>query len=218
MKVTSVFFKNKGLVDVRTREEWLLRLVHALRPSFEKIGHRIPDQVRVTCGWPSRAALSRLHRTVGECWCPAASADQTVEIFISPCLSDGLQVAETLVHELVHATGAMGHRRNFSTIAKAIGLKRPWRATRATTELKARLNALISRIGPYPHATLDASMVSHKKETTRLLKVVCPNPDCGYLMRTTKRWIKVGLPICPCGTRMEMADLLREPESEVHSK
>ena len=54
-------------------------------------------------------------------------------------------------------------------------------------------------------------MMPHKKDGTRLLKVVCPNPDCGYLMRTTERWIKVGLPICPCGTRMEMAELLPEP-------
>jgi hypothetical protein len=215
VKVTSLFFRNNGNgmgLDVRTREEWLLRLVHALHPSFESIGHRIPDHVRVTCGWPSKAALSRSRRTIGECWSSAASADQTVEIFISPCLADALQVAETLVHEMIHAGGAMGHRGSFPRIAKAIGLKKPWRATQGTRELKGRLNALISKIGPYPHATLDASMMPHKKDSTRMLKLVCP--DCGYVVRTTARWIKAGLPICPRGTRMEMADLLAGPESE----
>jgi len=46
MKVTSLFYKNRE--TIRTREEWLMRLVQALRPSFELIGHPIQDQVRVT--------------------------------------------------------------------------------------------------------------------------------------------------------------------------
>ena len=207
MKVTYLFFKNYGNgigLDVRTREEWLMRLVDTLRPSFERIGHRIPDGVRVTCGWPSKAALARRRRTIGECWSSAASADQTIEIFISPCLGDALQAAETLVHEMIHASGAMGHRGSFPAIAKAIGLRKPWRATHATPELKGRLNALISGIGPYPHATLDATMMPHKTDSTRMQKVICA--DCGYVVRTTAKWIAVGLPICPCGTQMQVAN------------
>jgi hypothetical protein len=201
-KVRSLFFNDKQNV-IRNREEWLTRLLILLRPFFAKIGHPLPDHVRVTCGWPSKGGLSRSRRTVGECWPPAASDDGSTEIFISPCLGDALQVAETVVHEAVHATGAMGHRKSFSRIARAIGLRRPWRATRATLELRARLNGLISKIGPYPHATLNAELMPHKKDSTRLLKLFCP--EDGYIVRTTEKWISVGMPLCPCGTRMERA-------------
>jgi hypothetical protein len=213
VKVTSVFYKNRE--SIHTREEWLMRLVLALRPSFDLIGHRLPDQVRVTCGWPSKAALSRTgRRRIGECWPSMASADMAVEIFISPCLGEAIDAAETLVHELVHACGAMGHRGKFPQIAKAIGLQKPWRATRATLRLKERLNALISRIGPYPHAALDWSMTPHKKDGTRLHKVVCAS--CGYVARITEKWLSVGLPTCPCGTRMQRLNLKVETRSQKH--
>jgi hypothetical protein len=200
----SIFFKHFDPDRIRTREEWLMRLLALLRPFFAKIGHPIPDHVRVTCGWPSSRALSRSLRTIGECWPTSASADGSIEIFISPCLSDPLQVAETLVHEAVHATGAEGHLKDFSRIAKVLGLRRPWRATRATPELRRRLNALISRLGPYPHGALDPVLKPQAKDGTRMLKLVCP--DDGYTVRTTEKWITTkGRPICPCGTRMERA-------------
>jgi hypothetical protein len=193
-----------GIHHIRTREEWLLRLADALRPSFQSVAHPLPDQLRVTCGWPSQAALARIHRSIGECWPPAAGADRTVEIFISPCLGSAIEASETLVHELIHAVGVKGHRKSFSTIARTVGLMKPWRATTATPELRERLNALISQIGPYPHATLDRSMMPYKKDGTRTQKLVCPND--GYTVRTTERWISVGMPTCPCGTRMRRAD------------
>jgi hypothetical protein len=189
--------------QIETREEWLMCLVNALHPAFEEIGHPLPMQVRVTCGWPSKAALAPRHRRIGECWPSEASVDQTVEIFISPCLGTGLDAAETLVHELVHAAGAKGHRGLFPSIAKTIGLKRPWRATTATPALRQRLNDLISQIGPYPHATLDMSMRPSKKDSTRLRKVFCP--ACGYTVRTTTKWIEFGLPTCPCSMLMRVA-------------
>ena len=40
-------------------------------------------------------------------------------------------------------------------------------------------------------------------QTTRMLKLECP--DDGYIVRTTQKWIDVGLPTCPCGTEMELA-------------
>lgn len=39
---------------------------------------------------------------------------------------------------------------------------------------------------------------------TRLLKAHCP--DCGYIVRVTRRWIAEGYPICPCGSEMEAAE------------
>src|SRR5580692_9917055 len=125
MMVRTLYFRtnvsgasaDKGQAVARTREGWLIRLVDELRPMFEKIGHPIPKQIRVTCGWPSIGARAPLHKTLGECWPPVTSADQTVEIFISPCLGDGIEAGECLVHELIHAGGVTGHRSPFSKIA-----------------------------------------------------------------------------------------------------
>lgn len=42
-----------------------------------------------------------------------------------------------------------------------------------------------------------------KKQATRMIKVCCPG--CGYTIRTTQKWIDVGLPTCCCGEEMEVA-------------
>jgi hypothetical protein len=36
---------------------------------------------------------------------------------------------------------------------------------------------------------------------TRMLKVECP--DCGYTLRTTRKWLDTGLPSCPAGNEMQ---------------
>ena len=171
----------------------------SLRPEFERCNARLPDKIRISCGWPASRALGR-QRRIGECWHAGASADQTVEVFVSPALDCSLTVAATLVHELVHAAvgPAWGHRGAFNRLATTIGLAGPMRSTHAGPALEGRLNALIARLGPYPHARLDTARRS--PQGTRLLKVVCPS--CGYTARITQRWIACGLPVCPCGSSL----------------
>lgn len=56
--------------------------------------------------------------------------------------------------------------------------------------------AIAADLGPYPHAALSPG--EGKKQTTRLLKCVCPK--CDYTARITLTWIEQGLPICDtCG-------------------
>ena len=185
------------------REQWLTTLSGKMRSMFETHGGIIPTKLRLTCGWPSKGAFSSKRRTIGECWQKAASKDGTTEIFISPCLSSSSDVAAVLTHELIHACGNMGHKGPFKRLALAVGLEGPMRATIAGRELTERLNALIKPMGDYPHAVLDKSQSPHKKEGTRLLKVLCL--DCGYTVRTTQKWIDCGTPTCPCGSTMEVA-------------
>lgn len=189
------------------REEWLMQMTEKIRPMFWNYRTHntgiIPDKIRVTCGWPSKGAFSSKRRTIGECWPVAASKDQTVEVFISPCVSDSVEVAAILAHELVHASGCKGHGAPFKRLATGIGLEGPMRATVAGKELKERLNAFATEIGEYPHAVLDKSQSPHKKDGTRLIKVACG--DCGYTVRTTKKWLDVGMPVCPCGETMSQA-------------
>jgi hypothetical protein len=181
------------------REGWLMAFKDAIQSDFARLGYPLPERLRMTCGWPSARAFG-LQRRIGECWAPTASADGTTEIIISPSLDDPIEVAAVGVHELIHAavgTGC-GHEGAFKRLAVQMGLQGPMRATHAGPALRERLNALVQALGPYPHAKLDAQ--GRKKDGTRLLKCECIT--CGYTVRITRRWIGVGLPVCPCGTRM----------------
>jgi hypothetical protein len=173
-----------------------------LEPLFRLHGYALPAQLRCSCGWPSKAALSRTKRRIGECWTPAASDDATTEIFISPVLSDAQAVTAVLVHELVHAAIGLqhGHGRVFKRCAQAVGLTGPMRSTVAGPHLVAEIEKLTGALGHYPHATLDLLTNGDKKQGTRLLKAECP--ACGYTVRLTQKWLDVGLPTCPCGTLM----------------
>jgi hypothetical protein len=138
---------------------------------------------------------------VGECWSSENSEDQTFEIFISPTLRDVVPVLGTLVHEACHAAVGLpdGHKGRFPKCATAIGLNKPMTATMPNEALIARLQEVAAVVGNYPHAKLNKSNAP-KTQSCRLLLLKCP--ECGYLVRTTKKWLQVGLPTCPCGTGM----------------
>jgi hypothetical protein len=183
-----------------TREEWLRNAVDLLRPTFRAQAAPIPEQLHVSVGFPSVGGRRRNPR-IGECWSPRVSADGRAHLFISPVLGDPIEVLSTLVHELVHA--AVGtearHGPRFRRAALALGLRGKMTATVAGPELRARLEMLVRELGAFPHASLLAT-AQHKVQRTRLLKVECPS--CGYTARITAKWIAVGLPTCPCDTRM----------------
>lgn len=187
-----------------------------MRPWFESLGSPLPDRIRVSCGFTSRP-----RRALGQCWADWVSRDNSWEIFIAPLLDSPVEVLAVLVHELVHAAVgiAAGHRGPFKHLALALGLVGPMRSTTAGPELTERLNALSSLLGPYPHAELNPFARGPKSpagtppqpstgprpETgSRLKRISCPR--CGYVVRTSRKWIAVGLPTCPCGTPMEVTD------------
>lgn len=189
-----------------TREEWLMAATRLLDEElFSGTGYRVPDAVRVSCGFPSKSALSRKSRRIGECWPAGWSAGRTIEIFISPTIADGPKVMSTLVHELVHACVgcAAGHKGPFVALAKAVGLVAPWTGTTAGEELKTRCAAFLARLGAYPHTVLDFSAA--KKQSTRLVRMVCP--DCEvegqpYIVRMSQTTIdQRGAPLCPIHER-----------------
>jgi hypothetical protein len=138
------------------------------------------------------------------------SDDQHFETFVSPLLDDALLVVATQVHELCHCAAGLEckHRKPFTTIAKKLGLEGKMTATTAGDELQRTLKAMIDDLGPYPHAKLVHSTVP-KKQSTRMILVKCP--ECGYQVRTTRKWLDVGVPTCPCGVEMQ-AEEPEEPE------
>jgi hypothetical protein len=173
------------------RQQWLEHAVEALRTKFAAAGYTVPQKIRVSIGWPKRAASCG---AIGECWSTEASSDRHAELFISPELTDGARILDVLTHELNHATVGTeaGHGRPFKQCALAIGLQGPMRATTATPEFTTWAETLLKRIGPYPAGFLTDT----PKQGTRLEKCECSR--CGYLARVTRKWLSLsGPPICP---------------------
>jgi len=183
------------------REEWLSELARMLRPSFEGAGFPLPTKIRASCSWPSKSALAVKKRRIGEAWSAKCSADDSYEVFISPLLADPVEVGHVLVHELCHCAVGLEckHRQPFLACARAMGLTGKMTATTAGEILKAALLGFIDDLGLYPHAELKHSNAP-LKQGIRMLKVFCP--ACGYTVRTTRKWLNVGITTCPCGTIM----------------
>jgi hypothetical protein len=201
---------SNGRIGPRFRESWLGRFAQEIRPIFEAVGATIPERIRYSVGWPAGARGGKTR--IGEMYHAEASADHSIEVFISPVLGDAFDAADTLVHELVHAClppGA-GHGPLFKALATKIGLIGKMTSAGAGPELAAKIREIIDRIGPYPHAELmgpGAKTADRPKpQKSRQRKVYCP--DCGpegdnaYICRMSQKCIDRGCPTCPCGTRM----------------
>lgn len=186
-----------------TREAWLTAAVTALTPILTAVDAAVPP-VRVSVGFPG--GRGRKNAVIGQCWAAEAASDRVAQVFISPTIVDGVQVLATLLHELIHAVDGnkSGHKGQFARIARAVGLQAPMTATTPGEALSARLSDVLDGLGMFPHAALKpgASGV-HKPQGTRMLKVQCP--ACGYIVRTTAKWLEQGTPSCPCGVTMEVA-------------
>lgn len=178
----------------QTREDWLVAAIEELRPMFSVEGHALSEKIRVTCGFPSTATRSG---AIGECHASAASKDQHYEVMVSPVLADPARVLDVLIHELCHTLpGCLNHGITFQHAASSLHLApsagRGWKATIQGPGFGAAYANILTSLGAYPHAEL--SLASRKKQSTRMLKAVCPS--CGYTIRLTKTWADKGLPIC----------------------
>lgn len=185
-----------------TREEWLGKMFTMITEVFEENGYKLPT-TRISCGWPTRKAIGVKTRTLGQCFAPKCSKDKTTEIFISPYIAEGLEAADVLAHEMIHAAVGVeeGHKGKFKDCANDIGMVGKMTQARAGDDLKDRLASFCAEVGKYPHAKLDVEK-QIKKDGTRMIKVMCPR--CLYTVRTSQKWIDLGLPTCCCGMEMKV--------------
>ena len=185
----------------KTREEWLTQAVEEVRPLFDLAGKPLPKAIRIGCGNHSNAKRSKL---LGETFLSTASADKSVEIFISPEIAKPLVVFEILIHELCHATTNSGdtHGKDFEHIAREMHLipigtgRQPYKYTNESPDFRSAYEDIINSLGAYPHAELVVDR-STKKQSTRLIKATCPT--CNYPVYLTRVWASKGLPNCYCG-------------------
>lgn len=189
------------------REEWLTQVAEKhIRPQFASCGAVWPEAYRVSIGFPK--GRGRGANAIGQCWSPTASADKTPELFVSPEL-DPARAVDVLIHELAHASVGLkeGHKGAFRKLAQALGLEGKMTATIAGATLTSLIKGWLQIMPDFPGAILSpANGEGVKKEKgpgSRLVKCQCP--DCEYTIRTTAKWIEVGLPVCPCGTELEVA-------------
>lgn len=185
-----------------TREAWLQDGAERMAEWFKAPGINPVPPIRVSCAWAKRASK----RSIGWCWQTSVSADGVNELQVSPELDDPVKVLGVLLHEMIHASDncASSHKGYFRTTALALGLTGKMTATTVGEELYPKLEALAAELGPYPHAALrPVAQGRVGGQTTRMIKVICPRD--GYTLRTTRKWIDLGLPSCPCGEQMELS-------------
>ena len=191
-----------------TREAWLNHAATVIRDEFGgdfqehfgDEGRKHLSNLLVSAGFPSKMGLTK---RIGECWRAEASGDKTQHhIFINPRLEDPIEVLATLAHEMVHAAdnGENGHKGPFTKTVRAMGLEGKPTATVAGEDFKVFAGKLLEQVGEYPHVKL-VSVAAPKKQSTRMLKVEAK--CCGYVVRTTQKWLEIGNPMCPCGNEME---------------
>ena len=186
-------------MKIINREHWLTEFINLLSPIFSEHGYTLP-KFRVSCSLPSsRAAQGNKSQTIGECWASCASADDTVEIFISP-VQEFKHVPATTAHEAIHAAvnfthgRRCGHGKEFRKLALLCKLEGKMTSTRGGKEFDELVAPILKKLGKYPHAPLSFS--KRKKQSTRMIKCACG--FCGYTIRTTSKWInEAGAPICP---------------------
>lgn len=183
-----------------TRESYLATLIEDLRPLFEDAGFPLPHTVyRVSIGFPSRNATSAKNRAIGQCWNPDETADGSIHIFISPVVKEVAEIAAVLVHELCHAAVGTecGHKGDFITCMKAVGLTGKPTHTVAGDALKLHLDTLIASAGEFPHEplVLTEKVPTKKSDNCRQKKVYCAPDD--YIVRVSRQTLTKGFPICP---------------------
>ncbi len=184
------------------REAWLTELALRIKERG-LLEHYQPDPFKVTCGWPSKKALGKGSRVVGECFAPEVSKAGLCELFISPLLADPLEVAGTLMHEMCHVIASVKakHGKVFKEVCDTIGLTQGKPATVMPGNLlNNKLLTLIHELPDYPHKALEPTQRQVKPRGSNSL--VCPG--CGCKITMSSKWVEQsGYPTCGCGLPFE---------------
>lgn len=191
---------------IKYREQWLNEGVLALSPMFNRLNKKIPDKLRVSCGWPSKGAFGASRKTIGECWNYQYSSTGHHELFISPAIADPIKVLATLVHEVIHAAVGVEekHAGMFKIVAVAMGLEGKMTATVPGARLMDDLKAIHKKLGDYPHTAIDKTDKEKEKKPSSMIKAEC---KCGYKIQVSRKlYEEYGVPECICGEQFQVEE------------
>ena len=172
-----------------TREEWLNAFTKRAAPFFEDAGYPIPDNVRMSVGFPS---TGRRGKRIGECWSSSASKDEVFEIFIHPTLDESSRVAGVLTHELVHAAVGLDKKHGpvFKGCATALGLEGKMTATTEGPKFHEWAGPILDVLGPIPHGELDSMTTNRPPSDSKNRHIKCECGGCGLKFRMSRTSIE----------------------------
>jgi len=177
---------------VMHRELWLIKATNILRTRWASMGVTVPDDVKVTCGFPGGGSP---RRRIGECWPRGRSAANVNEVMISPVLDRPLDVLDVLGHELLHAADdcKSGHGAAFTANSKRVGYSGGKHSKIVTPEAVALVQVMLEKLGAYPHAKVE--LTAKKRNASHgLHKLECGCGNCSYM--TAKKIEEFGFPVC----------------------
>jgi len=184
------------------REQWLQRAAKALAARFAASGVKVPDDYKVTCGFPGGGSPKK---RIGECWPRSRSLAGVNEVFLNPTLESPVQVIDVLGHELLHVADdcKSGHGKEFTRNSVAVSYT-GGKTSRAAGDTLLFIQKLAVELGPYPHRSLVLAE-KVKKESNGLHGCEC---GCGNkVYATAKKLEDYGFPVCPsCGEEMFPGD------------
>jgi hypothetical protein len=178
-------------MSTQLRETWLTKFSDGVGAKIASINEADEGAaIRISCGFAP--ADGRRKSASAVLLPPACSDDESVEVFVSPVLSESYSVGAAVLPLLVQAW---------------IG---DWGSNRAATrEVLRRLNCsadgsimagwakdLISGLGAYPHAAVTVPV--RVSGGTRLLKYACAH-GFKFVVRIAAGPVReFGAPLCPC--------------------
>lgn len=178
------------------REAWLNSAIDLMAPDFKAAGLKLPrKKIHISVGPTQARYYHTATGNIGVTWHEAGEKG-VLHIFISPVLTDSIEVLATICHELIHCCFPpdTNHKKPFAEACKKLGLTPPWYATDVSPELEQRyVDMFLPVLGEYQQPMFDTS--TSPQPGSRLLKASCP--ECGYIIRLTKKWAEQGLPACP---------------------
>jgi hypothetical protein len=188
-----------------------------LAEAIKHFGLKIPAD-KITLTIQSKGRKNALGWFWAERW--AKNKDVSHEINLSAEHLKEHNMGETLIHELAHAENHFNgvqdcdktgrrHNKKFKAQAEALGLEVEksgslgWAFTKLTPVSEKFLADIKFDLDLFKLFRAGAES-KEGKAGTRMLKCQCPK--CGYVVRTTAKWLAVGVPTCPCGEEMEGPD------------
>jgi hypothetical protein len=187
----------------------------------------LPGKLHVSIGFGYGSKAESKH-ILGQCWARRASADGVNHIFLGPQEGDPAGMLISLLHELIHAADdcASGHKGTFAGAATRLGFEGPMTQTPPGLELSSP-----PKSSPWPRRSARSRTPSSTRQwrtcpcRSRPLAVPRPPPAaarstparasrepgmikltaaacCGYTVRTTRKWLDQGYPLCPHGQPM----------------
>jgi hypothetical protein len=192
-----------------TREGWLIKLMHELRPRFAEAGFPIPDKVHLSVGIPTKGGMSG--KTGGECHRPTGKG-KIAHIFVSPLLNGDRKAAGVLLHELAHAaTPKAKHDGDFVVLTRALGcVDKPTHTLPGDEAWEGWLKPMVNALGPFPHSPLTVGYLKKKQKKGRMVRGACACDPPRPLMSAASTWLKGPVTCGVCETDFVVD--LPEPE------